>query len=142
MSDSTPTDPGEAFRKMVTDWERNFDAFANRVMGTEGYSRAMNSAQSSQLRMQQAFAEMMGRQLSAMNIPTREDMLRLSETVASIDRRLARMEDAMGLDTVAAAPAAEAKVRRGRQPPADFIEEQPAATPGGGECGSKAGTDT
>ena len=42
---------------MVTEWERNFDAFANQVMGTEAYSEAMNQMQKAQLSYQRGFSE-------------------------------------------------------------------------------------
>ena len=45
MANDTPPDPGAGFRDLVTQWERDFNAFANQVMGTEGFSQAMNQAQ-------------------------------------------------------------------------------------------------
>ena len=38
-------DPAESFRNLVTEWERGFDSLANRLMGTEEFSRSMNQFQ-------------------------------------------------------------------------------------------------
>lgn len=94
-------DPMERFRELVTEWERGFDALANRVMGTDEFSRTMNQFQNLQLTMQKAFAENMARNLAAVNVPSRDDVLRLGEAVHELERRLARM--GQQLDEIAAA---------------------------------------
>lgn len=91
MSDKRP-DPAEAFRNLITEWERGFDAMANRLMGTEEFSRSMNQVQDLQLRMQKRFNEAMAEQLSHFNLPSREDVLRLGENVRALDKRLAKVE--------------------------------------------------
>ncbi len=91
MSDKRP-DPGEAFRNLITEWERGFDAMANKLMGTEEFSRSMNQLQDLQLRMQKRFYESMAEQLSHFNLPSREDVLRLGESIRALDKRLAKME--------------------------------------------------
>jgi hypothetical protein len=91
MSDKRP-DPGEAFRNLITEWERGFDAMANKLMGTEEFSRSMNQLQDLQLRMQKRFYENMAEQLSHFNLPSREDVLRLGENILALDKRLARLE--------------------------------------------------
>ncbi len=96
---SGPADPLEPFRELVTEWERGFDSLANRFMGTEEFSRAMNQLQNVQLGMQKAFAEVMGKGLANLNLPSREDVLRLGQAVHELDMRLARMEQR--LDDVA-----------------------------------------
>lgn len=95
MSDSSsnrPPDPAETFRNLVTEWERGFDAMANRLMGTEEFSRSMNQLQDLQLSMQKRFNEAMAEQLSHFNIPSRDDILRLGEAVHALDKRVARVE--------------------------------------------------
>jgi hypothetical protein len=89
---SKSTDPAERFREIVTEWERGFDALANRFMGTDEFSRAMNQFQNLQLNLQKTVAEVIGRQLAAVNLPSREDVLRVGEAVHELDMRLARME--------------------------------------------------
>ena len=82
----------QSFGEMVTQWERNFDAFANQVMGTEAYSQAMNEMQKAQLGAQQMFNQNMTQQLAALNLPSREDVLVLTEMVQGISRRLEIVE--------------------------------------------------
>ena len=91
MSDKQP-DPTEAFRNMVTEWERGFDAMANKIMGTEEFSRSMNQFQDLQLTMQKRFNEGMAEQLTSFNIPSRDDILRLGESIRGLDKRLAKIE--------------------------------------------------
>jgi hypothetical protein len=95
MSDSKSKkapDPAETFRNLVTEWERGFDAMANKFMGTEEFSRSMNQLQDLQLSMQKRFNEAMAEQLSHFNIPSRDDILRLGEAVHALDKRVARVE--------------------------------------------------
>ena len=82
MANDSPPDPAAMFREFVTQWERNVNSFANQVMGTESFSRMMQEAQRLQLALQQATSEAMGRRLAAMNMPTRDDVIRLAEKLA------------------------------------------------------------
>ena len=92
MSKESPPDPAETFRELVTKWERGFDSLANQVMGTEGFSRSMNQMQDLQLSMQSLFKEFMTQNLTNANMPTRDDLIRLAESVQELDRRMGRIE--------------------------------------------------
>ncbi len=109
------TDPSAVFQNWVTQWERTFDSVANQLMGTEGFSQAMNEFQKSQLNAQRMFAESMTQVLTNMNMPTREDILRLSEAVQGLDRRLERIEEQLGGQS-RAVPSKAKKPPRTRQP--------------------------
>lgn len=120
MSERSSADPMERFRELVTEWERGFDALANRFMGTDEFSRTMNQFQNLQLSLQKAFAENMARHLANVNLPSRDDVLRLGQAVHEVDMRLARMEQR--LDEVAGAVGVnESRPRKGpprtKQPP-------------------------
>jgi Poly(R)-hydroxyalkanoic acid synthase subunit (PHA_synth_III_E) len=91
--DSATKPLDEQFREAVTQWERNFDAFANQFMATETFTRGMNQAQDAQMAMRKMFQDFMGKQLEGANMPSREDLVRLAETVHGLDRRMARIED-------------------------------------------------
>ncbi len=93
MSEKPQIDLEASFREMVTQWERNFDAFANQFMGTESFSKSMNQAQDAQLKAQQAFRNWVSHNLEAMHLPSRDDILRIGEAVHRLDRRLARIEE-------------------------------------------------
>ena len=113
MSKKTPSDPGEAFRELVTQWERGFDSLANKVMGTEGFSRSMNQMQDAQLGAQQAFRDFMTQNLTMANMPSRDDLVRVAESVQDLDKRMARIEAL--LETMS--PAGEQATTRTRQGP-------------------------
>ena len=137
MPGDTPPDLGETFRELVTTWERDFNAFANQLMGTESFSRAMNSAQKSTLGVQQMFSDAMARHFAAMNLPSRQDIVHLAETLQEVVRRLERIEaqmqaqpaplaaagtpDEPAQGNVVADAAAPAGPRRTRRPPAAYL---------------------
>jgi hypothetical protein len=120
MSKESPSDPAETFRDMVTKWERGFDSLANQVMGTEGYSRSMNQMQDLQLSMQSMFKEFMTQNLTNANMPTRDDMIRIAESVQELDRRMERIEtllQAMVPSNAAVAPGPRKGPPRTKKPP-------------------------
>jgi len=125
MANDSPRDPAAMFREFVTQWERNANSLANQVMGTESFSRMMQEAQRLQLALQQATSEAMGRRLATMNMPTRDDVIRLAEKLADVDRRLARIEASLDGDaTVVADDAPRAARPRTRQPPAEYLQKE------------------
>jgi hypothetical protein len=124
MANENPPDPAAMFREFVTTWERNINSVANQVMGTESFSRLMQEAQRMQLALQQATSEAMGRRLAAMNMPTREDVIRLAEKLSDVDRRLARIEASLDGDTAELSPDMVPRVGRPRtrQPPTEYLQ--------------------
>lgn len=125
MSKQTPSDPEEAFRELLTQWERGFDSLANSIMGTEGFSRSMNQMQDAQLGAQKAFRDFMTQNLTMANMPTRDDLLRVAESVQDLDKRMARIEAL--LEDIAPA-ATRAKPRTPKGPPRTR-KPQPATNP-------------
>ncbi len=95
MAKDTPPDPGEAFREWVTQWERNFDKFSNQLMGTDEFSRMLNQMQNLQLEFQRNFGELMAKQLASLNMPSREEVLKISEDLQRLDRRIERIESSL-----------------------------------------------
>ena len=89
--DSTP-DPSMQFQEWVTQWERAVDEFSNKVMGTDEFSKSLNQMQGLQLEFQRRFGEMMATHLSNLNMPSRDDVIKISEGLQGIDRRLAHVE--------------------------------------------------
>jgi len=89
--DATP-DPFVPLRKLVDDWEQRIDGVANKVMGTDGFSQAMNQSQTLGLRLQKGFQDAMAAHLKNINMPSRGDVLRLAESVHALNQRMARME--------------------------------------------------
>jgi predicted nucleic acid-binding Zn-ribbon protein len=119
--DRQSIDPSAVFANWVTEWERAVDKFSNEVMGTDEFSRSMNQMQKMQLDMQRVFGEAMARQLANFNMPSRDDILELSENIRELDRRVARIEGM--IRQLQPAGGNEAPVRRKspprtKQPPA------------------------
>jgi uncharacterized protein with von Willebrand factor type A (vWA) domain len=93
VAEQRPFDLAEFFREFTTQWEREFDSLANRVMGTEDFSRSMNQMQRLQIGMQRAFTEFMGQQLASFNVASRDDVTRIGEALQAVDARLGRLEN-------------------------------------------------
>ena len=121
MANDGPSDPGAAFRDLVTQWERNFNAFANQIMGTESFSRVMQDAQKVQLGVQQTVSDAMTRQLTAMNMPTRDDVIRVAEKLQEVDRRLARIEALLEANAPGGTETKRAGRPRTKRPPTDYL---------------------
>jgi hypothetical protein len=119
VSNDRPPDPGEAFRNLVTEWERGFDKLANNLMGTEGYSRSMNQLQDLQLGARRLFQDFMTQNLTVANMPTRDDVVRVAEAVQDLDRRLERIEAMLSAMTPSGASPAKtaAGPPRTKKPP-------------------------
>ena len=92
MANDNTKDPAAVFQDWVTQWERAADQFSNQFMGTDEFSKSMNQMQNLQLEFQKGFGELMAKQLANFNLPSREDVLQLSEDVRDINRRLGRIE--------------------------------------------------
>lgn len=120
MSNEKATNPTEMFQEWVTQWEKSVDSFSNELMGTDEFTRAINSVQNTQLQMQKVFGDMMAKHLANINMPSREDVLRLEEDLHAMDARLARME--MQLEKISGAntgikPTAAKGPPRTKRPP-------------------------
>jgi polyhydroxyalkanoic acid synthase PhaR subunit len=83
------------WREWVTQSERQWNAFFNEIMGTERYSQSMGRLLAICLDQQKSMSEAMGRYLSALNLPTRSDVLSLGDRLAGIEKRLASVEERM-----------------------------------------------
>ncbi len=116
MAENSSLDPFGLWREMVTQWERGLNNVANQTMGSDEFSRAMHQITSLGLRIQQHAGEAMGKSLQAMNLPTRDDLLTISERIGRLEESLARVEAALGAGKMAAAEGP--KPARTRQPPA------------------------
>jgi BMFP domain-containing protein YqiC len=92
MANDNSTDPNLQFQEWITQWERSVDEFSNKIMGTDEFSRSMNQMQGLQLEFQKRFGEMMARQLASLNMPSRDDIIRVSEDLRNLDRRMAHVE--------------------------------------------------
>ena len=90
-----PFDPLSLWRDMLSKWETGVNDLSNKSMGSPEFSQFMNQAMGMSVRMQHAMGEMMGKYLTAMNMPTRADLVAISERLQSIEDQLARISTAI-----------------------------------------------
>ncbi len=111
--------PAADFSELVTQWERNLNEFSNQIMGTPEFAKSMNQFQNMQMAYQKSFSEAMAQQLSSFNMPSRDDVVSMSEQLTQIDLRLSRIEKALEKSSAGAdKPSAQRKApTRARKPP-------------------------
>ena len=85
-------DPLASWRSWLSDAETRWNSFFNQMMGTDQFSRVMSRFTELSLNMQKRMAEAMGQYFSAMNLPTRADVISQGERLSSIEERLTSIE--------------------------------------------------
>ena len=117
---STP-DYSEAWRQWASQSERQWNEFFNQMMSTEEFSQGLGRNLDVFLHFQKTMNEAMGSFFTAMNVPTRTDVLALGDRLLAIEDRLATIEAQLtaALTNAQAAPAPtnQARPRRTRKPP-------------------------
>jgi hypothetical protein len=119
MADDKQNPPAD-FSELVTQWERNFNEFSNQIMGTPEFAKSMNQFQNMQMEYQKSFSEAMARQLSSLNMPSRDDVVSMGEQLTQIDLRLSRIEKALeksNANPEKPAPRRKAPARTRKPPP-------------------------
>ena len=118
---ATP-DFSEAWRQWATQSERQWNEFFNQMMGTEEFSQGLGRNLDVFLHFQKTMNEAMGSFFTAMNVPTRTDVLALGDRMLAIENRLAALEAQLST-ALASAPAGgaganQSKPKRTKRPPA------------------------
>ncbi len=88
-----PPDIVQLWRDWLTQTERQFNAFFSDMTGSEAFSRGMGSNMETYLAFQKILADGMERYLNMMNMPSRNDVVGLGETLRSMEVRLANIEE-------------------------------------------------
>jgi polyhydroxyalkanoic acid synthase PhaR subunit len=118
-------DPFQMWRDWISNSERQWNEFFNQMMGTDEFGRSMGRFMDAYLETQRNFGEAFGRYFSSMNLPTRTDVLTLSNRLTEIEERLTAIEALLrGLSPEdsghkQAAPTRAKRPPRTKQPPAD-----------------------
>jgi hypothetical protein len=114
MAERSTTDPAAIWRELVSQWEKGVNEIANKTMGSAEFSRVMNQATSGSLGLQQSLGDLIGKYLTALNLPSRAEMVSIAERLTAIEATLNRVAMVVErLDPNAPADAAE----RGARPP-------------------------
>ena len=128
-SDARP-DVGQLWRTWLTETERQWNTFFNDVMGTDSFGRFLGGYMDIYSTFQRLVAENMERSLSTLNVPSRSDIVELSERLSGVEERLAAIESSInGLAEAVGHPSEPAAVtqlrpRRTRRPRAQPAEAQ------------------
>jgi len=85
-------DPFAMWREWVAQSERQWNALLNEAMTTDQYGQSLGRFMELYLVMQKSLGEAMGRYFTALNIPTRGDVLALGQRLSAIEERLTRLE--------------------------------------------------
>ncbi len=85
-------DVGQLWRNWLVDTERQWNAFFNDVMGTDSFGRFLGGYMEIYSTFQRLVAQNMERSLSTLNVPSRSDIVELSERLGGVEERLAAIE--------------------------------------------------
>lgn len=84
-------DPMQMWREWVDQSERQWNSVLNELMSTEQFGQASSKMMEAFLGMQSTMNEATQRYFSALNLPTRTDVLSLGDRLASIERTLGEL---------------------------------------------------
>ena len=96
MAEET-TNPLDMWRQFITDSERQWNGFFKDVLGTDGFSSAMNTYVEASLTVQRMVADQLERYYTTFNIPTHNDLVALGERMKAIEDTLSRLEGGLRL---------------------------------------------
>jgi hypothetical protein len=88
-------DIGQLWRNWLTETERQWNGFFNDVMGTDSFGRFMGGYMEMYGTLQRLVTHRMERSLSMLNVPTRSDIVDLSERLSTVEERLASIESSL-----------------------------------------------
>ena len=121
-------DVGQLWRNWLSETERQWNSFFNDVMGTDSFGRFLGGYMDIYSTFQRLVAQNMERSLSTLNVPSRSDIVDLSERLSNVEERLGAIRESINALAVAVGhpsqPAAvtQLRPRRTRRPRAQPAE--------------------
>lgn len=100
------------WRTLLQQWETQANAALTQVTGQEDFSREMNRSMSGALQLQAAFNEAVSKALATFNMPSRDDIARLSEQIRALERKVDALANPPDASAAAAPPKRPARTRR------------------------------
>lgn len=79
------------WRELIGQWEKGMNTLANETMASDQFSGSVNQVMNLSLKMQRTLGETMAAYLTALNLPSKADVVALGERLASIESRLDRI---------------------------------------------------
>jgi polyhydroxyalkanoic acid synthase PhaR subunit len=131
------SDPFAWWREWLVQSERQWNTALNELMGTDQFASSMGRWMELYLGVQKNLNETLGRALTGMNVPNRDDVAELGQRLSAIEERLARIETMIERGTGVSATATERRrPPRTRKPPSARAATGPSpshqtATPSG-----------
>jgi hypothetical protein len=119
-----PADPMALWRDMLSQWETNANALANKTMASDEYSSSMHGAMGGMLKLQETMKTFMASYLASANLPSRAEVLAIAERIGGVESRLDRMNAL--LERIASAPRGDAGAAETATPTAGMAPAQPA----------------
>ncbi|KKN11018.1 hypothetical protein LCGC14_1030760 [marine sediment metagenome] len=93
-SDNRP-DVGQLWRSWLTETERQWNSFFNDIFATDSFGRFLGGYMEIYSGFHRLAAQNVERSLSSLNVPTRSDIVELSERLGTVEERLASIESAL-----------------------------------------------
>lgn len=113
-------DPMQMWREWMDGAERQWNSVLTEFMGTEQFGQASGRMMEAFLGMQSSMNEATQRYFSALNLPTRTDILSIAERLTGIEDRLSDIERSLGaVASPAAGRAPRSKPKRTKKAPAE-----------------------
>ena len=113
------SDPLAWWRDWLVQSERQWNSALNEMMGSDQFAGSMGRWMEVYLGVQKNLNETLGRALTGMTVPNRDDVAELGQRLAAIEERLARIETLIERGTgVSAVTAERRRPPRTRKPPA------------------------
>jgi polyhydroxyalkanoic acid synthase PhaR subunit len=117
-----PADPFQLWREWLDRSERQWNEWLSEAMGSEQFGRSGQRLLDMAVAFQSSMNAATHRYFTALNVPTRADVLQLGERLVAIEERLATIEAALleraHAPGAAATAAAAPRPKRTRKPPA------------------------
>ena len=128
------SDPLAWWRDWLVQSERQWNSTLNEMMGSDQFAGSMGRWMEVYLGVQKNLNETLGRALTGMNVPNRDDVAELGQRLAAIEERLARIETMIERSTgVSAVTAERRRPPRTKKPPT----AKPSPSPGKSDERSK-----
>jgi hypothetical protein len=89
------SDSTQLWRNWLSETERQWNTFFNDVMGTDAFGRLMGGYLEIYGTFQRLVAQNMERSLSTLNVPTRSDIVDLSERLSMVEERLTSIDSSL-----------------------------------------------
>jgi hypothetical protein len=128
MADKS-NDPVAIWQTMVGEMEKGFNAFANQAMASPEFSKAVNQVGGVTAGAQKQLGDLMEKYLTAMNLPSRAQMVGMAERLQSIEGQLNEIKATLhqmqtSFGAPQAAPAGVPKPPRTKKPPSSGGERK------------------